>query len=119
MSRETATVLSAALICPNRGLSSTFQAVCASVRELGFAVEVNEYPVVREVERLLSEHRVEAVFIDVSADRRAALQVISAFARVAPEVAVAGLDEANNPEAILQCLRGGATEFLASPFPVE
>lgn len=119
MARETATVLSAALICPNRRLSSTFQAVCASVRELGFVVEVNEYPAVREVERLLSEHRVEAVFIDVSADRGAALQIITAVARTAPEVAIAGLDEANNPEAILQCLRGGAAEFLASPFPLE
>ena len=54
MARETATVLSAALICPNRGLSSTFQAVCASVVVLEFVVEVNEYPAVREIERLLS-----------------------------------------------------------------
>jgi DNA-binding NtrC family response regulator len=119
MARETATVLSAALICPNPSLLSTFQAVCASVRELGAITEVPEYPVASELERLFAQNRIEAVFIDVGSDRSTALQIIAAVGRFAPHVAIAGLDQRNNPEAILQCLRGGAAEFLASPFPVE
>lgn len=119
MARETATALSAALICPNPNILSTFQAVCASVREMGEITELRQYPSVDELERAIGGGRIEAVFIDVGSDRAAALALIAAVGRFGPEIAIAGLDQSNDPEAILQCLRGGAGEFLASPFPVE
>ncbi len=119
MAQDTQSALSAVLICPNRSLSGAFQAVCASVRELGEITEVTQYPAVPELERILAQHRVDAVFVDVGSDRGVALQLIVAVGRIAPELALAGLDQSNDPEAILQCLRGGASEFLASPFPVD
>lgn len=119
MARETETALSAALICPNPTILSTFQAVCASVREMGEVTELRAYPAAAELERVVRDGRIEAVFIDVGIDRAAALEIITAIGRFGPEIAIAGLDHSNHPEAILQCLRGGAAEFLASPFPVE
>lgn len=119
MGRETAAVLSSVLICPNRGLSSAFRTACAGIRELRFVTELDEYPTIAALDRLLATQPVEAIFLDVGSDRAAALQLIAHLRKAAPDAAVAGLDQANNPEVILQCLRGGAAEFLASPFPPE
>ncbi len=119
MGRETATVLSAVLICPYRGLSNAFHSACAGVRELRFVAELNEYPSAATLDRLLATQPIEAIFLDVGSDRAVALQLITHLRKAAPDAAVAGLDQANNPEVILQCLRGGAAEFLASPFPPE
>jgi pilus assembly protein CpaE len=119
MGRETAAVLSAVLICPYRGLSSAFHTACADIRELRFAAELSEYPSVAALDQMLATQQIEAIFLDVKSDRATALQLIGHLRKIAPETAVAGLDEANNPEVILQCLRGGAAEFLASPFPLE
>ena len=119
MGRETATVLSAVLICPYRGLSSAFHSACDGIRELRFIAELNEYPSVATLDQLLATQQIEAIFVDVGSNRAAALQLIAHLGKAAPDAAVAGLDQANNPEVILQCLRGGATEFLASPFPPD
>lgn len=119
MGREISTVLSAVLVCPNRGLSSAFHSACKPLRELRIITELNDYPSSVELDQLLRTQNVDAIFIDVGSDRTAALQLIPLIGRAAPEVTIAGLDQANNPEAILQCLRGGAAEFLASPFPLE
>lgn len=119
MGRETATVLSAVLICPYRGLASAFHTACVGIRELRFIAELNEYPSVATLDQLLATQQIEAIFVDVGSDRAVALQLIAHLGKAAPDTAVAGLDQANNPEVILQCLRGGATEFLASPFPPD
>lgn len=119
MGRETATVLSAVLICPYRGLSGSFHAACAGIRELRFIAELNEYPSVTTLDQLLATQQIEAIFVDVGSDRARALQLVAHLGKAAPDAAVAGLDQTNNPEVILQCLRGGATEFLASPFPPD
>ena len=120
MGRDTAAaVLSAVLICPYRGLTDAFHTACTGVRELRFIAELNEYPSIATLDQLLATQQVEAIFIDVGSDRAAALQLIAHLGKAAPDAAVAGLDQSNNPEVILQCLRGGATEFLASPFPLE
>ena len=119
MGAETAAVLSAVLICPYRGLSNAFHTACAGIRELRFIAELNDYPSVAALDQLLATQHIEAIFLDVGSDRAAALRLIAHLGKAAPGTTVAGLDQANNPEVILQCLRGGATEFLASPFPPE
>ncbi len=77
----------------------------------------SEYPGERRLGDLVRQHDIEAVFIDVGPDRPAALGLITLVTRLGRGIAVVAVHAENDPDTILQCLRSGATEFLAKPFP--
>ncbi len=117
MAGEATNDLPALLVCPDQVLSRAFLAAAASTPELVVVAEVGEYLDPGGVLDLLEAQGLSAIFLDVGTSRDKALELLSALGANAPHVAAAGLGRTNDPEAILQCLRLGAAEFIASPFP--
>ncbi len=59
------------------------------------------------------------IFLDVVSDPEQALQLLGEMARAGPSIQVVALLAGNDPDAMLRCLRGGATDFLIQPFTGE
>jgi pilus assembly protein CpaE len=58
-------------------------------------------------------------FLDVVSDREQALQLLGEMSRLGPSIQVVALLAANDPDAMLRCLRSGAADFLIQPFTTE
>ncbi len=113
----TTTNLPALLICPDAVLARAFRAAAAATPDLSVVAEIDDYPGPDALEELVRSQRFGAVFLDVGSSREKALTLLGVLGERTPEVSATGLGRTNDPEAILQCLRLGAAEFLASPFP--
>ena len=108
--------LQALLVSPDSGLAKGLRAALGSAR-VEIRETTSEYPVDRRIGDLVRQHDIEAVFLDVSTDRRAAISLINLINGLGRGAAVVAVHTANDPDTILQCLRAGAAEFLANPFP--
>lgn len=108
--------LSALLICPNDDLAQAVTASFQGVEGLSIVGTLAQYPSGHELSDCVQRHRPEVVLIDVSSKREPALQLIAQVVDYWPDISAVGVSDANDPEAILQCLRNGASEFLANPF---
>ena len=109
--------LTALLICPDPNLSRQFQDACASLDGFTVALEFSDYPTPAQLSDRIAQSQVNAVLLDVGSNRDTALNLSSLFLDHWPSVTAVGLHQSNDPDAILQCMRGGCTEFLCSPFP--
>ncbi len=58
-------------------------------------------------------------FLDVVTDPEQALQLLGEMSRMGPFIQVVALLSGNDPDAMLRCLRAGATDFLIQPFTGE
>ena len=116
-SPESPRQLTALLICPDPNLSRQFQNACASLDGFTVALEFNDYPTPAQLSDRIAQSQVNAVLLDVGSNRDTALNLASLFLDHWPSVTAVGLHQSNDPDAILQCMRGGCTEFLCSPFP--
>jgi len=108
--------LQALLVSPDSGLAKGLRAALGSAR-VEIRETTSEYPGDSRIGDLVRQHGIEAVFLDVSTDRRAAISLINLIGELGRGVAVVGVHTENDPDTILQCLRAGAAEFLAKPFP--
>lgn len=111
--------LAALAILPNRALAQQFLQALAESHAFHITAEWTGYPPVSKLESQLRQRRPEVLLIDVSANLSQASRLIEATAGLAPPVPVIALDMSNQAEALLHCLRAGATEFLYVPFTPE
>lgn len=109
--------LRSVLIAPDATLSRAFVASASAASEIVLVASESAYATGTELAALLDQHAPDALLIDVASDRNAALGLVAAALEERPHLAVVALARSNDPEAILQCLRSGAAEFLAAPFP--
>lgn len=58
-------------------------------------------------------------FLDVGTDPEQALQLLGEMSRMGPSIQVVALLAGSDPDAMLRCLRGGASDFLIQPFTAE
>lgn len=110
--------LTALLIAPNRELADMFLATIPQVRGFQVLGDLRTYPVQQTLEIRLRQLRPEVILIDLTTNIDQAGELIKFLASVRPTVFCIGLHSANDSEAILQCVRQGASEFLFSPFDV-
>jgi len=108
--------LRAALICPDSGLREQFIHTASAVSDLAIIAEVRSYGSNQELTEAARRQQLDAVFVDVDSQREAAVELLGRLSDHWPAISAAGLSRTNDPEAILQCLRSGATEFLCAPF---
>jgi pilus assembly protein CpaE len=112
--------LTAILICPDGNLKRQFQATLAGLgQRLVALVELSDYPSSRDLGEQLRQRQPDALLIEVGTNRERALELLGYLGREWPALSVVALHHSNDPETILQCLRGGAAEFLSSPFPAN
>ena len=115
-SSESPRQLTALLICPDSNLSRQFQEACASLERFTVGLELKDYPSPARLSDRIRQSQADAVLLDVGSNRATALALAGLFLDHWPSVAAVGVHQSNDPEAILQCMRGGCTEFLCSPF---
>ena len=59
------------------------------------------------------------IFLDVVTDPEQALQLLGEMSRMGPMIQVVALLSGNDPDAMLRCLRSGASDFLIQPFTAD
>ena len=96
--------LSALLVTHLPGVSST---------------HVRHYPSPRDVGGAIGSGDPHVCFLDAVSDPEQALQLLSELSRRGPAIQVVALLSGNDPDAMLRCLRSGATDFLIQPFTGE
>jgi pilus assembly protein CpaE len=112
--------LSGILICPDGDLKRQFQAALGGWgQRLAIVAELPDYPAARTLSEQLRQHPPDVLLIDVGTQRERALELLGKTGHEFPSLSVVALHRSNDPETILQCLRGGAAEFLSSPFPAN
>jgi pilus assembly protein CpaE len=67
----------------------------------------------------LSGGGLQLCFLDVVSNPEQALQLLGQMGRMGPSIQVVALLSGNNPDAMLKCLRAGASDFLIQPFTGE
>ncbi len=112
-------LLTALAILPNRALAQQLVRALPESRAFQIVAEWTGYPAVAKLESQLRELRPDVVLMDVSANLAQAAALIEAAASFATPVPVIALDVENRAEALLECLRAGAAEFLYPPFTSE
>jgi pilus assembly protein CpaE len=108
--------LAALAILPNRELAQPLLREVEAGGAFQIAAETAEYPSTEDLHALLRRVKPDVILLDVSADLERAAGLIEETASRSPGVPVIGLDLKNGPDALLRCLRAGASEFLHAPF---
>jgi pilus assembly protein CpaE len=80
---------------------------------------VRSYPSPRDVGGAMGGGGLHLCFLDVVSDSEQALQLLGEMSRMGPNIQVIALLAANDPDAMLRCLRAGAADFLIQPFTGE
>jgi pilus assembly protein CpaE len=78
--------------------------------------EIRSYPESAALPQLFAGQPLSLCLLDAATSRDTAIALIKEIQRLAPRVAVVAMLEENDPNAVLSCLRGGASEFLIHPF---
>jgi pilus assembly protein CpaE len=105
------------LATPSRRIVSEFLPVVSAEAPLAQITEVQGYP----SDNLLREigHSGSICFLDLITDRKGGAAALDRIISNAPRLAVVALVPAKEPQAILEALRAGASEFLTQPFSNE
>src|ERR1700689_3070577 len=80
------------------------------------STHVRTYPSPRDVGGAMGGGELHICFLDVVSDPEQALQLLGEMSRMGPMIQVVALLAGNDPDAMLRCLRSGATDFLILPF---
>jgi pilus assembly protein CpaE len=83
------------------------------------SIHVRNYPSPRDLGGAMGGGTMHLCFLDVVSDPEQALQLLGEMSRLGPSVQVIALLSGNDPDAMLRCLRAGASDFLIRPFTSE
>jgi pilus assembly protein CpaE len=108
--------ITALLIAPNRQLADSFLSTLPQTRAFQILADLKNYPPAQTMEIRVRQLKPQVVLLDLASDLNAAVDLIRFISSLTPQVHVVGLHTANDSQAILQSLRGGAVEFLYMPF---
>jgi pilus assembly protein CpaE len=108
-------MLRVAIICPDQEVGAALERALLESRMAAVVLHLNRYPDAVELERLLTERTVEAVFLSYESPQR--FSVVASFlekkASGIPMVAVAC---SCDPNILLELMRAGVREVLTWPF---
>ena len=108
--------IAALLVAPDRALAQQFLATLPQTRAFQILADLKSYPPQQTLEMRIKQLKPDIVLLDLASDLAAAVEVVKFIAAMTPAVHVVGLHTQNDSNAILQSLRGGASEFLYAPF---
>jgi pilus assembly protein CpaE len=108
--------LASVAILPNRTLAQQFLRALPESGAFHIVAEWTGYPPLEKLESLFRQARPDVLLVDVTADLPAATAIIRAAAAMAPPLPAIALHLDNEVNALLECLRAGAAEFLYAPF---
>jgi len=108
--------LKAVAILPNRNLAQQFLRALPESRAFQITAEWTGYPDLAKLDSQLRQARPDVLLVDVTADLAQATAIMAGAAALAAPIPVIALHVANEGDALLECLRAGAAEFLYAPF---
>ena len=106
-------------ICPNAAVRTELSQLLQKYGLPEPTADETHYPDARSLGQLITAHRPNLCFIDVTRNSKDALAAIQAISQNDPGIGVVAILPNNDPELILKCLRLGAREFLIQPITVE
>ncbi len=108
-------MLRAAVICPDPELAQSLEKALLESRVAAVVLSLNRYPDAVELERLLAERSVEAVFLSYESPQRFAV-VASFLEKKAAGLPMAAVVSSTEPATLLELMRAGVREVLTLPF---
>ena len=111
--------ITALLIAPDRDLASQFLETIPQTRAFQILADLKTYPPHQTLEIRARQLKPDVVLLDVGSDPATAVDLVRYIASLNPAIHVVGLHPRNDSQAILQCLRAGAVEFLNAPFDLS
>jgi len=115
--RDNADTVATLLVCPDPIIAQAMEAALTLSPTASLIERLSDYPQVDALIERIEGQEAAAVMIDVATARVDAGALLRAVADCGAPVSVVALHRSNDPEVILHCLRGGASEFLSVPFP--
>ena len=106
----------AVVISPNSRLASELSPLISKHLPGYAASHVAGYPSPRELAAALTSGVSYLCFLDAATDQDQALELLAELSRLGSNVQVIALLAGNDPDAMLRCLRAGASDFLLHPF---
>ena len=111
-------MLRGTIICPDQELLAELKIALAETHRVGIVRIVDRYLEGIELVRFLRATAPEIVFLSVES-RRKALELAAGIEAQAPGTQVVAVDREVNPNTLVETMRAGIREFLASPFEDE
>ncbi len=111
-------MLRAAIICPDQDLASSLEKALLETRVVGVILNLNRYPDAVELEKLIAERGVEAVFLSFESPHQFT-GVASVLGTKAAGVPISAVGIPSDHAALLEMMRVGVRELLSPPFPQD
>jgi pilus assembly protein CpaE len=111
--------LTALAILPDRTLAQQFLQALSQSRVFQISAEWTSCPPVAKLMAQLRQTRPDVLLIDVASHLAQGSALIEAACGSSTPVPVIALHRSNDAQALLDCLRAGAAEFLYAPFSPE
>lgn len=111
-------MLRGAIICPDHELLAELQDALAETHRVGIVRVIDRYLEGVELVRFLRATAPEVVFLSVGSNRKA-LDLAGRIEAQTPGTQVVAVDREVNPSTLVETMRAGIREFLASPFEAE
>ena len=108
--------LTAILICQDRDLAVAFQHSISASRTFQVVGDLKSYPTRQTLEIRIRQLQPDVVFVDTASNLNTACEIIQAISEISPSLHIIGIHRQNDSEALLRCLRQGASDFLFEPF---
>lgn len=108
-------MLRAAIVCPDQELARQLEQGLLETRVAAVVATLHRYPDAVELERLLAERGVEAVFLSYESPQRFAV-VASFLEKKAAGLPMAAVVNSCDPAILLELMRAGVREVLTPPF---
>ncbi|MGB9604739.1 MAG: hypothetical protein ACP5U2_00375 [Bryobacteraceae bacterium] len=107
-------MLRVAIICPDQEMGPALERAILDSRMAGVVLHLNRYPDAVELERLLAERTVEAVFLSYESPQR--FQVVaSLLEKKAAGTPMVAIVHSCDPSVLLELMRAGVREVLTWP----
>ncbi len=108
-------MLRVAIICPDQEMGAALERALLESRVAAVVLHLNRYPDAVELERLVAERTVEAVFLSYESPQRFAT-VASFLEKKAAGVPMLAIVHSCEPQVLLDLMRAGVREVLTCPF---
>jgi pilus assembly protein CpaE len=102
------------IVSPDRELTSDLHRVLANTGEVSIVRMLDQYPDLVELSRLLRSHAPQVMFVTLDSPSNVT-RLATHVEQVTPGVQIVAVGRSANPQSLIEAMRAGIREFLASP----
>jgi pilus assembly protein CpaE len=102
------------IVSPDRELTSDLHRVLANTGEVSIVRMLDQYPDLVELSRVLRSHAPQVMFVTLDSPSNVT-RLATHVEQVTPGVQIVAVGRSANPQSLIEAMRAGIREFLASP----